>query len=166
MGTGEIQTHAEASATESLAAPAPGFRQAMSSSTSADFCVAADVNVKAGVTVDGLGIPAPLQVNSDQIKSMINKAIAELPQQLIDAIDNQLGSCAKLGKTVDKAISKPIEEAAKLAAKGLDDVIPNFKVSLPSPETLLDKQFCKTVLQKSYPDNDTQCSQALQGCSA
>merc|ERR1719145_131717 len=164
--TGEIQTHAEASATVSLAAPAPGFLQAMSSGASADFCVAADVNVKAGVTVDGLGIPQPLQLSSDQIKGMVSTAIADLPQLLISAIDNQLGSCAKLGKTVDKAISKPIQEAAKLAAKGLDDVIPNFKVSLPSPENLVDKQFCKTVLQKSYPESDAQCSQALTGCSA
>lgn len=164
--TGEIQTHVEASATVSLAAPAPGFLKTMSSGASADFCVAADVNVKAGVMVDGLGIPQPLQLSSDQIKGMITKAIDELPQQLIDAIDKQLESCAKLGKTVDKAISKPIQEAAKLAAKGLDDVIPNFKVSLPSPENLLDKQFCKTVLQKSYPENDAQCSKALTGCSA
>merc|ERR1712113_804268 len=42
--TGEIQTHAEASASVSLGAPAPGFLQATSSSASADFCVAADVN--------------------------------------------------------------------------------------------------------------------------
>jgi hypothetical protein len=162
--TGEIQTHAEVRASASLAASAPGFLQATSNSASVDFCVAADVNVKAGVTVDGLGIPEPLQLSSDQIKGMVSTAIADLPQLLISAIDNQLGSCAKLGKTVDKAISKPIQKAATLAAKGLDDVIPNFKVSLPSPEALLEKQFCKTVLQKSYPEGDDYCAKALQGC--
>merc|ERR1712187_396398 len=160
--TGNLSTHVEASATASSA----GFLQATSSTTEASFCAAADVSITGGVDIDGLGMPQPLEISSTEIKSMITKAIADVPQVLIGAINDQLDSCAKLGKAVDKAISKPIEEAAQVAAKGLDEVIPDFKVSLPDPMELLDKQFCKTVLQKSYPEGESQCATANLGCHA
>lgn len=160
--TGNLSTHVEASATASSA----GFLQATSSTTEASFCAAADISITGGVDIDGLGMPQPLEISSTEIKSMITKAIADVPQVLIGAINDQLDSCAKLGKAVDKAISKPIEEAAQAAAKGLDEVIPDFKVSLPDPMELLDKQFCKTVLQKTYPDGESQCANANLGCHA